>query len=130
MSKTLWSFLAIASGFATMALLISLATVLINRTIPEWTEKGAKSKRSYLLINLGYTAAAGIAGGYVTTWVARENPLVYALALAVIVLLLGALSALQLRGQQPILYQVLLTALTPVAVIAGGLLRLRVAGLY
>lgn len=113
-----------------MALLIGAATFLLKRTVPEWTQEGAHSHRTYLLINLGYSATAGLAGGYVTGWIAKENPLVHVLALALIVLLLGALAALQMRGKQPILYQLLLTALTPVAVFTGGLLRLKVMGLY
>jgi hypothetical protein len=46
-----------------------------------------------------------------------------------IVLLLSALSALQQRGSQPIWYQLTLIALTPVGVVIGGLLRLRITGI-
>lgn len=128
--KIFWAFLSIAGGFATMAALIGFATFLLKRTVPEWIEQTAQPSRGYLFVNLGYSVAAGLGGGYVAGWIARENPIIHALALALIVLLLSALSALQLRGKQPILYQLLLTALTPVAVFAGGLLRLRVLGLY
>jgi hypothetical protein len=68
-------------------------------------------------------------GGYVTAWIATGNPLTYVLALALIVLLLSALSALQLRGKQPIWYQLLLIAISPIGVLAGGLIRLRLPGL-
>ena len=68
-------------------------------------------------------------GGYVTAWIAQGNVLAYIAALALIVLLLAALSALQLRGQQPIWYQLLLVAVMPVGVLLGELLRLRIAGL-
>jgi hypothetical protein len=51
------------------------------------------------------------------------------LALGIIVLALAALSALQSKGKQPIWYQLALVALTPIGVLAGGLVRLRVVGI-
>jgi hypothetical protein len=55
--------------------------------------------------------------------------LIHTLALALIVLLLSALSALQQRGMQPIWYQLTLLAVTPIGVFIGGLLRLRQMGI-
>jgi len=48
--------------------------------------------------------------------------------LAIVILILSALSALQLRGQQPVAYQFALIVLTPIAALAGGLLRMHEAG--
>ena len=62
-------------------------------------------------------------------WLAHANPLIHVLALAITVLLLAALSALQQRGQQPVWYILSLVALTPIGVLAGGLIRLRVLGI-
>jgi len=45
------------------------------------------------------------------------------------VLILGAISALQARGRQPAWYQLVLLILAPLGVVAGGLVRLRVAGI-
>jgi len=39
------------------------------------------------------------------------------------------LSALQSRGKQPVWYQLALVAITPIGVLAGGLVRLRVLGI-
>ena len=64
-----------------------------------------------------------------TAWVAAANPLYHVLALGIIVLALAALSALQSRGKQPIWYQLTLVAITPMGVLAGGLVRLRVLGI-
>ncbi len=55
----------------------------------------------------------------------QANPLIHVLALALVVLGLAALSALQQRGQQPIWYMLALVAITPMGVLAGGLVRLR-----
>ena len=64
-----------------------------------------------------------------TAVLARGNPLTQVLALALIVLGLAALSALQARGQQPIWYQLAQVTLSPLGVFAGGLVRLRVLGI-
>jgi hypothetical protein len=79
-----------------------------------------------VLANMGSSFLAAAAGGYVTAWAAAGNPLIQVLALALVVLLLAALSALQAKGKQPIWFQLALVAIAPLGVLAGGLLRLRV----
>jgi len=64
-----------------------------------------------------------------TAWAAVANPLIHVLALALVVLLLAALSAMQARGKQPIWYALVLVVLSPVGVLAGGLVRMRVLGI-
>jgi hypothetical protein len=81
-----------------------------------------------LLLNLAYSASFAAAGGYVTAIVAKSDPLRTILMLAIVILVLSALSALQLRGQQPLAYQFALIVLTPIAALAGGLLRMHAAG--
>jgi len=51
------------------------------------------------------------------------------LALGIVVLSLAALSALQARGKQPIWFQLSQVAVSPIGVLAGGLVRLRVLGI-
>lgn len=129
----LHAFLALVSGFATMGLLVAVITILLQKLTPGWVGEtgrlGEKPKPGYIFVNLGYSFLAAAAGGYVTAWMARQNPLVHVLALAIVVLLLAALSALQQRGQQPVWYLLMLVALTPLGVFAGGLIRLRVLGI-
>jgi hypothetical protein len=123
------AFLALLAGFLTMALMVAAATAVLAKYIPEWTGTPGQPRAGYIFVNLGYSFAAAIAGGYVTAWIAKDNPLVHALALALIVLLLAAVSAVQQRGQQPIWYQLLLVAVTPAGVVLGGLFRLKVMGI-
>jgi hypothetical protein len=139
----LHTFLALVAGFATMALLVIVLTALLTRMVPSWT--GAEDKPQpgspagelrpmgwepgYVFVNLGYSFLAAAAGGYVTAWAAVANPLIHVLALALVVLALAALSALQSRGKQPIWYQLALVAISPIGVLAGGLVRLRVVGI-
>ena len=127
--KILHSFLAIGGGFLTVALLIAIATLAEKRLAPGAAREFSQPRRLDLWLNLILSAVSAAAGGYITTWIARENPLVHTLALALVVLLLSALSALQLKGKQPVAYQLSLTALTPLAVLGGGLLRLKQTGL-
>ncbi len=125
----LHAFLALLSGFATIAGLVALITVLLQKLTPAWAGETASPMPGYIFVNLGYSFLAAAAGGYVTAWIAQQNPLIHVLALAIVVLLLAALSALQQRGKQPVWYLLSLVALTPVGVLAGGLMRMRVLGI-
>ncbi len=116
----LHAFLALISGFATMAVLVAVITILLQKFTPGWVGEKTKPKPGYIFVNLGYSFLAAAAGGYVTAWIAQHNPLFHVLALAITVLLLAALSALQQRGQQPVWYMLTLVALTPLGVFAGG----------
>ena len=60
---------------------------------------------------------------------AAANPLYHVLALAIIVLAIAALSAMQQRGEQPIWYQLALIAVSPIGAFAGGIIWLRVSGI-
>ncbi len=122
------SFLAILAGFATMAALVTLATTAVAKSFPRLIGEPAHPRRRYLLLNLGYSAAFAAAGGFVTAIVAKADPLRTVLMLAIVILLMSAVSALQLRGQQPVPYQFALIVLTPVAALAGGLLRIHSLG--
>lgn len=126
---TLHAFLALAAGFLTMAVLVTAMTALLIRLTPSWVGDEGKPRPGYIFVNLGYSFLAAAAGGYVTAWLAAANPLYHVLALGIIVLALSALSAMQAKGKQPIWYQLTLVGLTPLGVLAGGLVRLRVLGI-
>jgi hypothetical protein len=123
------AFLALLAGFATMAALVIGMTALLARMVPSWADTETKPQPGYIFVNLGYSFLAAAAGGYVTAWAAKGNPLILVLGLGIIVLAIAALSVLQSRGKQPIWYQLSLVAITPLGVLAGGLIRLRVLGI-
>ncbi len=125
----LHTFLALVAGFATMALLVIAITTLLTRLVPSWVSTEGRPQPGYVFVNLGYSFLAAAAGGYVTAWISAANPLIHVLVLGLVVLALAALSAMQSRGKQPIWYQLSLLAITPLGVLAGGLLRLRVLGI-
>ena len=123
------TFLALLAGFLTMAVLVGALTALLARFAPQWVGEQGHPRPAYIAVNLGYSFVAAMAGGYVTALMPAANPLVVVLALAIVVLVLAALSALQARGKQPAWYQLTLVAIAPVGVMAGGLLRLWILGI-
>ena len=139
----LHAFLALASGFAVTLALVTTLTALITRLVPSWAETESKPQPGfpavdlrpqprgpgYAFVNLGSAFLSAAAGGYVTAWAAAANPLIHVLALGIVVLALSALSAMQSRGKQPVSYQLALVAISPLGVLAGGLVRLRVLGI-
>jgi hypothetical protein len=126
---TLHAFLALLAGYATMAVLVVAITALLGRLTPSWMGEQGRPRPGYVVVNLGYSFLAAAAGGFVTAMVAVRNPLYHVLVLAVIVLVLAALSAMQSRGKQPVLYQLAMLAIAPLGVMAGGLVRLRMLGI-
>jgi hypothetical protein len=125
----LHAFLALVAGFAVMVLLVMVVTALLACMVPSWTSVEGRPQPGYVFVNLGCSLLAAAAGGYVTAWAAPANPLVHVLVLGLVALALAALSVLQSQGEQPILYQLALVAISPLGVLAGGLLRLRVLGI-
>jgi len=125
----LHAFLALLAGFAGIMLVVLAMRGLLLLLAPSLAAIQARPGLSYTVVNLGASLLGGAAGGYVTAVLARGNPLTQVLALALIVLGLAALSALQARGQQPIWYQLAQVTLSPLGVFAGGLVRLRVLGI-
>jgi hypothetical protein len=127
----LHAFLALLAGFAVMAALVVLVTAALARFTPDWVDPARSNSPStaYVFVKLGYSFVAAAAGGYVTAWVAANNSLYHVLALAIVVLALSALSSLQQRGKQPVWYALALVGLTPLGILAGGLVRLRVLGI-
>ncbi len=123
------AFLALLAGFATMTLLVMIVTALLARLAAEWAGSEGSPTLSYAWVNLGYSFLSAAAGGYVTAWASAANPLIHVLVLGIIVLAMGALSALQSRGKQPMWYALALVAFMPIGVLAGGLLRLRILGI-
>lgn len=113
-----------------MAALVMVTTVLLTKAAPGFVSEGERPRLPYMLSNLAFSAAYAMLGGWVTARMipVSRNPLTHALMLAIVVLVLGALSAIQFRGKQPLAYQITLTALSPLAVLAGGLLRMHQLG--
>ena len=124
------AFLALLAGFATMALLIAAATRLLARLVPEWAgAAGRRPEAGYASVNLGSSFLSAAAGGYVTAWTSEANPLIHVLALAIVVLAIGASSAIEAGRKHALGYVLTLLVLMPAGTFLGGLVRLRVVGI-
>jgi hypothetical protein len=131
----LQAFLALLAGFAVMLALVLVGAAVMRRWAPQWSDPEQRPAPAYVVVNLVYSFFAAAAGGFVTAWAAGGNALRDVLGLAIVILVLGAISALQARGggidahrKQPVWYQMMLLVISALGAVAGGLLRLRVAG--
>lgn len=122
------AFEALFAGFAIVVLLSLAMGFLTKQLAPDWTETAGSLSAGFVFANLGSSFLAAAAGGYVTAWISSD-PLLYVLALGIIVLVLAGLSALQQRGKRPVAYLLASVAIAPLGVLIGGLVRLRVMGL-
>jgi hypothetical protein len=122
------AFLALAGGLALLLLLAALFDRLVKCLAPGWAANEERPDAGLMAANLGWSFLSGAAGGYLTAWLGASNPLYQALVLAIIVLVLAAVSAMQARGKRSIGYALALVAISPVGVVAGALIRLRVLG--
>jgi hypothetical protein len=125
----LHSVLALLAGFAVMIGIVFAITTLLMKRCPRWVGTPGRPSAAYILVNMAYSFVAAMAGGFVTAYIAAADPLRSVLVLAVAVLVMSALSALESRGRQPIRYQIFLAVLGPIGVVLGGLLRLKLLGL-
>ena len=129
MSAVLHSFLALLAGFAVMAVLVIVVTVILQKAAPAWVGAEGRPRPGYVAVNLCYSLLAAAAGGYVAALIGNRDALRIVLGLGIAVLVLGAISALQTRGKQPLWYQIALMIVSPLGVVAGGLVRLRAVGI-
>ena len=114
------SFIAIAAGFACMALLMAVTTLLTRWLVPSWTRM--PPSRTAQVFNLVASCLYSATGGRLTAIVAPVSPLVHSLILAIIVLLVSTLAASELRGQALGFYPFALAVLPCLAALGSGIL--------
>jgi Na+/citrate or Na+/malate symporter len=114
------SFIAIAAGFACMALLTAITTLLTRWLVPSWARM--PPSRSAQLFNLVAACLYAAVGGRLTALVAPLSPLLHSLILAIIVLVISTIAASEFRGQALGFYPLALAVLPSLATLAGGIL--------
>lgn len=119
---------ALLAGFVVVLLVQAAALLLVRRRVPSWAGAQAKPGLGYTVVNGGILLVASAAGGWVTAQLSLANPLVHTLALALVMLLMSALTAMQSRGRQPVWYLLTMLPLAPLGVFAGGIIFLRWSG--
>lgn len=113
------SFIAIAAGFACMALLTAITTLLTRWLIPSWARM--PPSRMAQAFNLAASCLYGVLGGRLTATIAPVSPLVHSLILAIVVLLVSTLAASELRGQALGFYPLALAVLPSLATLGSGI---------
>jgi hypothetical protein len=114
------SFIAITAGFACMALLTAITTLLTRWLTPSWARM--PPSRTAQIFNLVASCLYGALGGRLTATIAPISPLVHSLILAIIVLLVSTLAASELRGQALGFYPLALAVLPSLATLGSGIL--------
>lgn len=123
------TFYALAAGFVVVLGLQAAAMLILRRRAPSWAGTQARPGAAYTLAHGGILLLASAAGGWVTAQLSQANPLIHALDLALVMLLIAALTAMQSRGRQPAWYLLLMLPVAPLGIFAGGVIFLRWAGL-
>ena len=114
------SFIAIAAGFACIALLTGITTLLMRWLVPSWSR--LPPSRSAQFFNLAATCLYSAIAGCVTALLAPISPLIHSLILAIIVLLVCTVAASEFRGQSLGFYPFALAVMPSMAALGGGIL--------
>lgn len=118
--RLLHSFIAIAAGFACMALLTGITTLLMRWLVPSWSR--LPPSRSAQLFNLVATCLYSAIAGFLTARLAPISPLMHSLILAIIVLLVSTVAASEFRGQSLGFYPLALAVLPSMAALGASIL--------
>jgi putative membrane protein (TIGR04086 family) len=119
MPRPLRSVLAVLAGLAVMFVIVIACTLL---SVALMHLKTGHPTPGYLVINVVYSLAAAVAGGWVAARLAGYRPVAHGVALALLMLVLSALSLLHPAPSQPFFYQLFLTIVPPLAAIGGATL--------
>ena len=114
------SFIAIAAGFACMAFLTAITTLLIRWLVPSWAR--VPPSRAAEIFNLAASCLYGALAGRLTATIAPISPLVHSLILAMIVLVVSTVAASEFRGQALGFYPLALAVLPSLATLGSGIL--------
>jgi hypothetical protein len=114
------SFIAIAGGFACMAFLTGITTLVMRWLVPSWSR--LPPSRSAQAFNLVATCLYSAAAGCLTALLAPISPLIHSLILAIIVLLVSTIAASELRGQALGFYPLALAVLPSMTTLGASIL--------
>lgn len=114
------SFIAIAGGFACMAMLTAITTALVRWLVPSWSN--LPPSRTAQLFNLVATCLYSAMAGCLTALLAPISPLVHSLILAIIVLLISTIASSEFRGRALGYYPFALAVLPSMATVGAAIL--------
>ena len=120
------SVLAVMAGYAAMAAIVVVSTILAVRFILRTPLSAMRSQgptplsRRYLTVNVVASAVAALVAGWITGTLAGHDPLTHGFAIAALMVVLGLLSARQAGAAQPRWYRTLLVTLMPALAVVGA----------
>ena len=122
------SLFAIIGGYIAMAVGIGATTFLVGKNFSGITLNGQPTEQ-YIAINLAYSAAFGVFGGYMAALIAGREPLKHAIILATVCYLFFLMSMAAPTPPDmpplPFWYRVGLLVILGPSVTLGGFLRQR-----
>lgn len=129
------SILAVLGGFAAMAVLVMVTTAIAAATLipggmQAMRSPGAPLPKRYFTVNIVCSALAAFVGGFVTVRLAPDRPFYHGIALALLMCVMGVISARQAGDGQPRWYQIVLCTLMPAVALVGAYISGQVAGAY
>ena len=122
MPRALRSILAVFAGLIACVATVIACTLIAVHAMHLKTGNPAPG---YLTLNVVYSLAAALLGGWLAARIAGFKPLHHGLALAMILALFSLLSLVKPSAAQPYNYQLLMAVLPPFAVLAGAAIAAR-----
>lgn len=117
------SIMAVAAGLLSLIILTYIATMVATIVILSGNVNPS-SNPVFLIISAVYIVLFGINAGFITASVSTETPQRDIAILSAIVFILWIISAAIQFHNQPIMYSLLLLIILPMAVLAGGQIKI------
>ena len=121
---------AVLAGFAVMAGVVIVTTVLATKLLVGQSPPGHRPPTRHLVVNLLCGLLAAMLGGFVCAWIAVSDLLAHVTALAVFVVLLAVVSARSGQSGTPGMaswYPYGIAGIGVVGVLLGGAIRASVS---
>jgi hypothetical protein len=111
------SVLAVIAGYLAMMIVVIVLTVIV---VKAFHLQSGHPTPAYLTLNILYSLAAALLGGFVAAKIARRSPLAHGIALELIMLALSLVNFSTSAGGQPLGYRIFVVVALPLAAIAGA----------
>lgn len=122
------SVLAIVAGYLVSAVLVFVGFTVLGRIAPSAMSAAglAAAPRPGLVLGiLLMDVVIAVVGGYVTALIARRAPIGHALALGVLMFILGIVTAWASPEREPTWYAIWMPIVVLPAAVVGGMIRAR-----
>ena len=117
MPSLLRSMVAVIVGFMVMMLVVIALTLVMVKTMG--LQSGHPTP-GYLVFNVAASFFAAFVGGFTTGSIAAERRVRHGYLLAMVMLLMAALSYVHYQGAQPAWYQAMMVVVPPVVAVLGA----------